>query len=58
MSKCPHCERELPPMTHLDALAILDELKKVPGFMNLLGQEAAKTYFEQGIDDETTKPGQ
>ena len=43
--QCPYCQKELPPMGKEEALQILEELKKVPGFMKTLGEEAAKAYF-------------
>ena len=46
MSKCPHCHKELPPMTKEDADLILLELEKIPEFMSRLGKMAAKQYIK------------
>lgn len=45
MFKCPHCHKELPPLTQEDMMYVLQALKQNKEFMYKLGQEAAKTIL-------------
>jgi hypothetical protein len=45
MSACPHCYKELPPLTDADLKLMFEALKQNKELMLKLGQEAAKTYL-------------